>query len=376
MLDWEKEWHQFIYKRWQVAEKRMLEGDYADVVKESVRVFESILKNILKKYQTELTPEVQMAYLQLRQEKKDETLGPLIGFWRSQKLVPLLAQVLGKDPVVISTINMGYIGKLRNGEAHLGHPDPTLEDAKYCMQSTELLLGFFDLKYYDLTKVLFLNLQKAKQRMDSLKSEKSSALPKFPIQKLIYYKILNLKLKGDEPPVYTKYISRTEKDVDVYDEVFSFAFEQLASVEKEVKLMARSIGVVEKTSLVPFQKELVFNDKDERFIENYLQQVVRKEHISALSMGTTYNGLQPGHQDLAFKMSRDVESAVLIVDFSSIPKSDRLLKVPPKGVLCSQGVENKVNVEELSKNVFFIEEINVKKDSVIRMDFDFDWETR
>lgn len=373
-LDWEKDWYNSIYNDWKVVSIKIFEGDYSYAARTATIVFEGILKNVLRKYQTELPSDVQLNYLNTLQPKGSKLmLGELIGFWKEHKVIALLAEKLSKDRRIVGGINMGYIGELRNGLSHNPPVEVSYEEAKYCINSIELLLDFFNLKHFNLTKALYKQIGSVKK--EAVKGKES--LKSYPSRRVTYYKVLNLRQKDSGlSPIYSKYISRLEKEIEVYDEVFSFGFNQYSSLQDTVKSVVRSSGVVEKNFLMPFQKELVFDDRDERYIENYLQQVIRQKHITSLTSGTIYNGLQPKHQDLAFKMDRDMESAVLIVDFSSLPNNEGLFKSEPEAFLCLNGGEKMLSVGKLAHQVYFLEESDVKEGAVLRMDFDFDWQTR
>lgn len=372
MKSLKKEWRETIYRDWHKVEAAISQGDYVGSTRHATLIFESILKNLLRIHQTDLPRDVQIKYLNDIDDKS--MLGQLIKFWKEFNITKILSEHLSKDPRNVSGVNFGHINEFRIGVSHDPPMAITRDQASYVAKSVEMLLDFWDIEYESLASILSRKLDNFSAELEKARVSGAAKAGEWATDQVQYYKILHLsERREDKEPIYWKYVNRLEKKIPVYDEVISFGFKQLAEVEQTLSHSYRSSGVIDIHLLSPFVKSLKFDDRGEKYVENSLQQLIHNSpHIATFDAFLIHNGLQKNHCDLALKVTRMVDHALLVVDFSSLLPDLIPLKSKPSGVLCKNGEEAIVNVEELDKGVFYIEKFNAEN-LVLRMDFNFGW---
>lgn len=106
---------------------------------------------------------------------------------------------------------------------------------------------------------------------------------------------------------------------------------------------------------------------------DYVSQTVKKKSSVFFTRSIYFNGLQPGHQNVAMGMEHDTREARIIVDFSSLPDCDALVPIP-SAVERVGDRERQITVLRLSPGIFSASLSDVEKGTVLRMDFNVAWE--
>jgi hypothetical protein len=193
-------------------------------------------------------------------------------------------------------------------------------------------------------------------------------------QKLLYIKVLHLsKMEEGKPPVYTRSIERLGKEIPVYDELVFYSLNVYSKPQENFTFTFRSSGVADPRPVHPWVGKLEFSDKDSQAILNMVQANVNKSSHSYAVISHHFNGLQPGHEDVATKLDRDALYARLVVDFSSIPGAAGLFKSHPKGSLRTGDATEPLGIEEYSPAIYSVTRDNVKEGQVLRIEFALDW---
>jgi hypothetical protein len=194
--------------------------------------------------------------------------------------------------------------------------------------------------------------------------------------KYVYIKAVHLTQRTeDNPPVYRAHVARLKRDIDVYDEYHYFRLNLFRWPRLTFTCTDRSSGVVDLQILHPWNDEgkLVFTDVGAAMQPGLVSQTVQKKSNAFFTRSIYYNGLQQGNENIAMKMEHDTVEAHMIVDFSSIPHCDVLVPMPC-AVERVGDTETQVSVRRLAPGIFSVAAKDVKKETVLRMDFDFAWE--
>jgi hypothetical protein len=117
-----------------------------------------------------------------------------------------------------------------------------------------------------------------------------------------------------------------------------------------------------------------FSDKGAQIVENIINYTMPKNSTTYITEAIYFNGLQPGHEDIATKMEYDTQDARMIIDFSCLPNHESIFKEKPQAFLRTQEKEELIGITEPSPGVFSIAGSNLKKDHVLGIEFKFDWE--
>ena len=193
--------------------------------------------------------------------------------------------------------------------------------------------------------------------------------------KFFYMKVNCLKLK--EPgavPFYKRHVKRLDKDVDVFSEVQCYRLNIFSREQKSMRFSDRSSGVVDLQIFHPLQEELIFTDEKAANNPNSLTQRVDKKSRVYFSRATYLNGFQPNEEDMSMKMEKDTEEAILLVDFSSLPNFEQILKKDPVGFHISSGKKKShIPVTPLQPGIYSVKMEHLKEGDVIRMDFSINW---
>lgn len=194
--------------------------------------------------------------------------------------------------------------------------------------------------------------------------------------KYAYIKIVHLTRRGGgNPPVYRAWVRRLDQAVDVYDEYHYFRLNIFRSPRESFACKDRSSGVVDLQILHPWNEEgkLVFPDVGSGKLPHQVEQTIQKNSNVFFTKSIYYNGLQEGNEDLAMRMEHDTREARLIVDFSSIPDCDVLVPMPA-AVECIGERQTEISARKLAPGIYSVSGTNVRKDTVLRLDFRFAWE--
>ena len=194
--------------------------------------------------------------------------------------------------------------------------------------------------------------------------------------KYVYIKVVHLTHRtGDNPPVYRARVARLEQEVDVYDEYHYFRLNLFRWPRESFTCTDRSSGVVDLQILHPWNDEgrLVFTDVGAAHQPGLVSQTVRKKSNAFFTKSIYYNGLQPGNENLAMKMEHDTAEARMIVDFSSLPNCEALVPMPT-AVERTGDAETQISVRRLAPGIFSVSAKDVKKETVLRMDYHFAWD--
>lgn len=198
-----------------------------------------------------------------------------------------------------------------------------------------------------------------------------------PVQevKYAYIKVLHLRRrKPGCPPVYRRFIKRLNQQIDVYDEVMLFRYEMFPRKKQNYNTVDRSSGIVDLQVLHPWQEELEFPDKGAKGVPGVIAPVISQTSHTYFTAAHYFNGFQEGNEDFAIKMTQDTGEARLIVDFSSLPGFQSIIKNLPAGYLRCPGGEERLDLREINPGVYQLLGKNLQKDEVLRMDFTIDWD--
>src|SRR6266542_348772 len=197
--------------------------------------------------------------------------------------------------------------------------------------------------------------------------------------KLLYIQVCALSRRAERrEPIYKRFIERLEKEIDVYDELHHYRLNIYNTPPSEFEITDRSSGVVDLNILHPWQS-LQFPDEGARHVEQIIKQTIRSYSNMFFTRARYFNGFQPGNENVAMRMERDTEEARLVIDFSSLPHHEAIVAGWPKGTIRENNgngtvTEGEIEVKRLRAGVYVVERLNLKKESVIRMDFKINWD--
>lgn len=198
-------------------------------------------------------------------------------------------------------------------------------------------------------------------------------------EKFVYIKGIHWKKKTEGgSPVYSKYIDRLERDVEVYDEIQYMRLNRFSTPQEKFKTRDRSSGVIDVINLHPW-KDVEYPDADARLENGDIYQVIYYEKPSAnfFIQATYFNGFQPGHEDVAMLIEVDTQSARMVVDFSSIPHFVTCLRADPTGFRKDARTKSSKNlpVQKVRAGLFAIEDLELNEGDVLVLDFTgkIDW---
>ena len=205
--------------------------------------------------------------------------------------------------------------------------------------------------------------------------DKAEQTKKLVVQRLTYIKVIHMSKKEPErEPIYHRVIERLKhKSIPVYDEEIFFTVVVYSSEQPTHKWDFRSSGVVDPRNVFPWKSKLEFADKGLGDDENYIPQTITTPSNACMSMCHVFNGLQPGNEDLAMKMSCDTDHARLVVDFSSIPEAQLIFK-DVQAISRIGNQEEPIGVEECKPSLFTCSDDQLKEGQVLRIDFKIDWD--
>ena len=191
--------------------------------------------------------------------------------------------------------------------------------------------------------------------------------------KMVYVKYIHIRASS-EPPIYKKYLSRLEKEIDVHSEYHYYRFNKYNRPNNEIIIKDASSGVVDMNILHPW-KELEFTDKPSRYNEKSISQRLTESDVY-FSSTTYFNGFNEGNEDIGMRMEMDTITARMIADFSSILQLKKMFtKYPDAYRRSKSGQKTKLaSLQELSLGVFYLEVNNLKKGESLMLDFHVDWE--
>jgi hypothetical protein len=190
------------------------------------------------------------------------------------------------------------------------------------------------------------------------------------VLKLAYVKVVHLA-PLDGPPAYTAHVPRpagTGTDVEVFDEVRLFRLNKFAISRSEFKSRDRSSGIVDLLMLYPYNEKLVFPDKAAERVMGHIEQIVRRDVDTVLSMSTYYNGLGKDQEDWAIQMEHQTEEARLIVDLSSVPGRHQIVRSLPRGSVRRGDEESSRGLAEPRPGVYSLDASNLSAGDVLRID--------
>lgn len=201
-------------------------------------------------------------------------------------------------------------------------------------------------------------------------------------EKLIYYKFLHLTdRQQSDKPVYSKFIKRLDKYIEVYDEYITLKINRFSGPVKKFRTYDSTKGTaIEVNSLLPFVMNL--RDADETIEENpqIIQPMINGPSNVYVTSSHYYNGFQLGNRDAAVKADKDAGAVRLIVDFSSIKDYKSFIAEKPTvfyNFFDENGKLKRVNLGEpkmLGKDIYFFELNNMKTEEVLKIEFDANWD--
>jgi hypothetical protein len=192
------------------------------------------------------------------------------------------------------------------------------------------------------------------------------------LYKLSYIKIIYLSRRGNgKHPIYKHFSKRLNKEIDIFDEFHYYRLNIFQEKQKDFSSYDRSSGTLDLMILHPWQTELVFDDLGAREVPNIIQQKLSPSQLF-FTRTTYFNGFQEGNEDFSIKMETNTHEAKMIVDFSSIPNYQQIIKSMPQGKFRSGQTEHPVGVIE-SSGIYILNMEKLKKDDVLKLVFDIDW---
>lgn len=191
--------------------------------------------------------------------------------------------------------------------------------------------------------------------------------------KLMYVKMYHLRSQVEgKPPAYRKRISRLAKEVDVFDEFHCYRLNILHQSEPDFQVGDRTSGTVDMLILHPWQ-ELSFPDREAETLEKHLAQVLTQNSDIFFTRSVYYNAFQRGHEYYSMRMEQDTDEARLLVDFSTLPNFEHIVRGTPQSLVDNGRSTRGIGTIELQRGIYMATGTNLKKDSVMRIDFVIDW---
>ncbi|PPK85424.1 hypothetical protein CLV84_2321 [Neolewinella xylanilytica] len=213
------------------------------------------------------------------------------------------------------------------------------------------------------------------ERELSEKQQKAALKKQIPLVqevKMVYVKYIHIRNER-EAPVYSKYINRLEKSIDVHSEYHYYRFNKYNRPNNEITIKDASSGVVDLNILHPW-KELEFTDRPSKLNAGKIGQHLENSDVYFTST-VYYNGFNEGNEDIGMRMEMDTLTARMIADFSSIIGLEQMFSKPPDAYLRNRAGEPTriTSLLELSPGVYYLEVNNLKKGESLMMDFHVDW---
>ncbi len=213
------------------------------------------------------------------------------------------------------------------------------------------------------------------ERELSEKEKKNALAKQVPLVqevKMVYVKYIHIRRETDEP-VYSKFINRLEKSIDVHSEYHYYRFNKYNRPNNEITIKDASSGVVDLNILYPW-KELEFTDRPSKLNEGKIGQHLENSDVYFTST-VYYNGFNEGNEDIGMRMEMDTLTARMIADFSSIIGLEKMFTKPPDAYRRNKaGAPTRItSLLELSPGVYYLEMNNLKKGESLMLDFHVDW---
>jgi hypothetical protein len=214
------------------------------------------------------------------------------------------------------------------------------------------------------------------RKRDGLKARSQESPDDLKASKVMYVKVLYLKRnEPGQKPVYQRVVKRLKgESVVVFDEEVYYSMSVFPREQERYSYTFRSSGVVDLRTVHPWVEHLRFADKGDNLIEGRVSQTVDLPSNVYLVVSHHCNGLQPGDEDVAMRADFDTSYARLVVDFSSLPNIDSLFKERPTAKFREGNSETLLGIEEYAPGIFSVTHKDIKKDSVLRIDFKIAWE--
>ena len=204
-------------------------------------------------------------------------------------------------------------------------------------------------------------------------------------EKLIYYKFIHLSDKIENSnSIYTKFIKRLNKSVEVYDEFITFRITCFSKLLKRFRSYDSTKGdAVEVNSFLPFVMNLRDTDKTAESNPQIIQPIIQGPSNVFITSSHYYNGFQKGNRDTAIKMDKNSELTRIVVDFTSIKNYKSFISQEPIIFFSCYDVDKggkfvSMNIgaaEIIAPGVFSAKKENMKEGEVLRIEFDTDFET-
>jgi hypothetical protein len=206
------------------------------------------------------------------------------------------------------------------------------------------------------------------------KASKASATRGY--RKVLYVKVTYLSDRTKAPaPFYRRTVKRlavADRSVPVFDEAVYYTLELLPKKGPVSSRKDRSSGVVDSRIVIPWHDDVVFRDSGAAKIKELVQLETDKESDTFLTVSHFENGLQGKDQDIGTDVPEDAEYVRLLVDFSSVPNASRFIAAE-RAFIRYNGQEVIAPIAQPSPALFSVECKDVKKASVVNIDFTFDW---
>jgi hypothetical protein len=194
------------------------------------------------------------------------------------------------------------------------------------------------------------------------------------LYKLAYIKMVYLSRRAEgKAPIYKFFSKRLDKEIDVFDEFHFYRLNMFQTDQKDFSSYDRSSGTVDLMVIHPWQAELHFDDPGGKEVPHLVQQKLAPGRIF-FTRTMFFNGFQKGNEDFMVKMEKDTHEAKLIADFSSIPNYQQIIKTTPQGKIKSGQTEQQAIGVIESGGIYILQKENLKKDDVLILKFDIDWE--
>jgi len=195
-------------------------------------------------------------------------------------------------------------------------------------------------------------------------------------RKVLYAKVtcLSDRSKGSAPFYHrtVKRLSEAERSVPVFDETVYYTLELLPKTGPIIPRKDRSSGVVDSRIVIPWLDEVGFRDGGAGQIKEFVQLETNQDSDTFLTVSHFENGLQGSEQDLATDVPEDAEYVRLMVDFSSVPGAARFITAD-RACIRHNGQEEIAPIAQPSPALFVVVCKDVRKSSLIKISFNFDW---
>jgi hypothetical protein len=141
------------------------------------------------------------------------------------------------------------------------------------------------------------------------------------LHKFVYVKLISLREKGIDKPVYQRRLP-DGIIIDVYDEALFFVFHLYSDIQPFGKWNVRSSGVAVPQVLYPWMNQPLPGDPQEPVYGPVVPVSCNIESSVYVPVTHMFNGQQPGERGVILRTESYIQSARLILDYSSVAECD------------------------------------------------------